>query len=355
MSCFLHRVPPALGALAALLLCATFAPARAGSPEEDWQAVTALDAGPQQQFRSAQEARGGAATHVARQEKLLRAFLAAHPTDSRVLEARLRLSRALQIRADMERSAPLRAEAKRMLDQVDLKGLTEDQRAALDFAKVSFLMRAFRTPTPAQRDELLSAARRFQSDHPLDRRVAPLLAEVARAFDAQPRTKRALLLDAQAIGTDPELKSAIADDLKRLDFLGGTVPLQFTSIQGQAFDIAQVRGKIVVLVFFAEWSPPSMMALVSLQKELASLPKGQAQIVGISLDENREALEEVMKVQGITWPVAFDGKGWQGPLVRSLGINTLPTVWLFDRQGRLQSLGAVESTAGQVRQLLQSR
>ncbi len=349
------RLPLSLCTALTLLLCAAGPSTCGAAAADEWQAIVALDAGPQQQFRAAQEARAGAATHVARQEKVLRAFLAAYPQDPHALEARLRLARALQIRADLERSAPLRSEAKRLLDQIDPRSLSADQSASVGFAKVSLLMRSFRTPTPAQRDELLSAARAFQRDHPDDRRVAPLLAEVARAFDLLPRMKRALLLDAQALTTDAELKGAIADDLKRLDLLGQTVPLRFDSVQGQPFDLEQARGRVVVLTFFAEWSPPSMLTLLAVQKAVAGFPNDKVQPVGVSLDEDRQALADVLKEQAIAWPVAFDGKGWQSPLVRSLGINALPTVWLFDKQGRLRSLNAVESAAGQVQQLIDER
>ena len=54
----------------------------------------------------------------------------------------------------------------------------------------------------------------------------------------------------------------------------------------------------------------------------------------------------------MTWPVACDGKGWESPLVRGLGINALPTVWLLDAHGRLRSLNALESAVAQARQLL---
>ena len=58
-----------------------------------------------------------------------------------------------------------------------------------------------------------------------------------------------------------------------------------------------------------------------------------------------------LKARGITWPVAFDGKSWEGELVRSLGINALPTVWLLDKRGRLRVLNASAGTAELLRQL----
>ena len=50
-----------------------------------------------------------------------------------------------------------------------------------------------------------------------------------------------------------------------------------------------------------------------------------------------------------------DGKGWESPVVRDLGINGLPTVWLLDGKGRLRSLNALEGAAGKARQLFTDR
>ena len=93
------------------------------------------------------------------------------------------------------------------------------------------------------------------------------------------------------------------------------------------------RGRPLLVVFFADFSPPSTEALTRLQRVLGELPKDSVAAMGVSLDAKREALDEVIKSTSLTWPIAFDGKSWDGELVRSLGINALPTVWLCDKQG----------------------
>lgn len=330
--------------------------ALAGDAGDDWDEIVALDAGPQQQQqpRSAQDAGAMVVAHLDRQEKALRGFLAAHPQDAHVFEGRLRLARLLQIRADFENSGKLRLEAKQLLDELE-KTATPEQRPELDFAKVARLMRSLRRPSEAQCEELLKAAREFQAAHPSDRRLAALLTEVSTLFDAQPKTKEALLADAQALATDEELKGRIADDLKRVRLLGNEVPLNFTCVQGREIKAEDLRGRPVFVIFFAEFSPPSTAALATLQRAVAELPKGVVRVVGIDLDEKRETLAALMKTRGIAWPVAFDGKSWQSPLVRDLGINALPTVWLLDARGRLRSLNALDGAAAKARQLLQER
>lgn len=332
----------------------SFAPARAGDAETDWQAIAALDAGPQQQPQTAEAAQVIVLAHLNRQELALRAFLAAYPDDFHVFEARLRLGRLLQIRGDLEDSDKKRAEGKKMFETLE-KTATPEQRAELDFSKVTRLMRNLRQVTSARREELLVAARKFESEHPADRRLAALLAEVATLFDAQPKTKEALLMDAQPLAADPELKARIADDLKRVRRLGEEVPLNAASVQGREIKLADYRGKPVLLVFFAGLSQPSLAAVASVQRAVAELPAGTVQVVGVSLDERRETLVAAIKARALTWPVAFDGQSWESPLVRELGINALPTVWLLDLRGRLRSLNALDNTAAQVRKLLREK
>jgi len=328
--------------------------ARAGDVESDWRDITVLDAGPQEHPATTQEAQVTVLNHLVRQEKALRAFLIAHPQDEHAFEAWLRLSRVFQFRGEMEGSEKMRTEAQRIIAELE-KTATPPQRTELDFSKITQRMRALHQPTQANREELLALARKFQTDHPDDRRVAALLAEVATLFDAQPKTKEALLEDAQITAADPDLKNRIADDLKRLRLLGEVVPLHFTSLQGKEINIEDFHGKPLILLFFAEFSQPSTKAIGEVQRDLTALPKGGVEVVGVSLDKKPELLAGVVKAHGLTWPIEFDGKGWESPTVRSLGVNALPTVWLIDQQGRLRSLNGLENLVAKVRQLLAER
>jgi peroxiredoxin len=254
----------------------------------------------------------------------------------------------------MEGSEKMRTEGRNILAELE-KTATPAQRTELDFSKITQRMRAVRQATQATREELLALARKFQADHPDDRRVPSLFAEVATLFDAQPKTKEALLEAALSLATDPDLKSRVTDDLKRVRMLGEIVPLHFTSVQGKEVDLEDFHGKPVILLFFAEFSVPSTRAISEVQRDLGELPKGSVEVVGVSLDKKLEELEGVIREHGLTWPLKFDGDGWESPAVRSLGINALPTVWLIDQKGRLRSLNALENLVAKVKQLLAER
>ncbi|MEP6671743.1 MAG: TlpA disulfide reductase family protein [Chthoniobacter sp.] len=342
------------GLIAAAILAGTCAGVLAGTVDEDWQAVVALDAGPGGQPDTAEAAGNLVVSHLARQEKALRAFLTAHPEDTHVFEAQLRLARLLQIRADFEGSEKLRVDSKRMLDALE-KTATPEQLPELKFAKLARMMRSLTRTDPAAREELLTATRRFQTEYPTDRRLAALLTEVATLFDTQPKLKEALLDDARAIATNPDLKARIADDLRRVHLVGQEVPLSFTSVQGQEISIAGLAGRPVFVIFFAQSSPPAMAALGKLQQEVGQLPQGSIRVVGVALDIKRETVMDLLKTRGITWPIAWDGKGWTSPLVRGLGINAVPTVWLLDSHGRLRALNGLDGAANQARQLMREK
>jgi hypothetical protein len=325
--------------------------AAAATADEEWDALVALDAGPARAGKDAAGARTVALAHLDKQESALRGFIARYPENPRAWEARLRLARLLQLRANLSGDDKTLPEAIRLLDDLE-KTATAEQRPEIDFARVTHFMRSLRNPARAEREKLLSLAQRFQTEHPTDRRVGALLAEVATLYETQPATMRKLLTDARALATDQTLIAQINDDLKRVGLVGETVPLRFTTVQGTLFDLQQCRGSVVLVVFFAVWSAESVTALDRIRVATSKLSRSSVRIIGISLDARREPLVALINARNLTWPVAFDGKGWESPIVRSLGINTLPAAWLFDQRGRLRSLNALEGTAGQIKQLL---
>jgi peroxiredoxin len=134
------------------------------------------------------------------------------------------------------------------------------------------------------------------------------------------------------------VQARIQDDLKRLAFLGQPVEIRGTSVTGGTMDIANLRGSVVLVYFFASWSAPSVLQLDQLETLRKAYEKDGLAVVGVNLDSSREALEKTMKDRGIEWTVLFDGKGWKSPLVRTLGINSIPALWIFDRHGNLRTL-----------------
>ena len=337
----------------ALFLCT--ASLVAGDARDEWTAITALDMGPGVVPKTAAEACAISLAHTEKQEKALRAFLAEHSADVNAFEAMLRLARVLDLRAEMK-SEPQAAEVMTILEKAGQLTTTVARQTEFEFALLSRRMRKWRNlrPPVGERRAVLEQARQFESAHPGERRIAWLLAEIAALFDFEPATKESLLLRAKKLTKDPDLTAQITDDLRRLAFLGKPLPLRFTAIDGRRVDVKAWQGKVIGIVFFATWSAPSKTAISELRRAIEA-QGGGAEIAAISLDADRADLEKFLSAQGITFPVAWDGKSWEGPLMQALGINSVPTTWLLDTKGVLRSLDALEDPAGQIRRLLGGR
>jgi peroxiredoxin len=80
-------------------------------------------------------------------------------------------------------------------------------------------------------------------------------------------------------------------------------------------------------------------------------PKG-FEIVGISFDEDKDALQKFVAKQKVPWPQYFDGKGWQNKYGQQFGINSIPAMWLVDKNGNLRDTNARGDLAGKVEKLL---
>jgi len=59
------------------------------------------------------------------------------------------------------------------------------------------------------------------------------------------------------------------------------------------------------------------------------------EIVGISLDQQREALDQFLKTRKMPWPQYFDGKGWENEIARKHGITSIPATFLIGKDGAI--------------------
>ncbi len=115
------------------------------------------------------------------------------------------------------------------------------------------------------------------------------------------------------------------------------VELKFTAVDGKEVDLAKMRGKVVLIDFWATWCGPCVAELPNVLKAYEKLhPKG-FEIIGISLDQDKAKLESFVKEKGMTWTQYFDGKGWQNDISARFGIQSIPAMWLVDKKGMLVS------------------
>ena len=128
--------------------------------------------------------------------------------------------------------------------------------------------------------------------------------------------------------------------------------IQFTAVDGREVDLAKLHGKVVLIDFWATWCPPCRGEVPNVVEAYKKFHDKGFEIIGISLDKNKEALVEFTKKNGMIWPQYFDGKGWENAISKKNGIDSIPAMWLLDKEGRVVTTDAREDLAGQVEKLL---
>ena len=104
---------------------------------------------------------------------------------------------------------------------------------------------------------------------------------------------------------------------------------------GASFDIKELRGKFVLVDFWASWCGPCRKAFPEL-KELYDTLKGKDfVIIGISLDKNKDQWKAALSKEGLPWKQLIDEKGFNGQLALYYDIEAVPTGFLLDKEGRI--------------------
>ncbi len=118
---------------------------------------------------------------------------------------------------------------------------------------------------------------------------------------------------------------------------GETLELSFTALDGQAINLKDFEGKVVVIDFWATWCGPCVGEIPHLLAAYQKYHTKGLEVIGISLDHDKDKLLAFLQQNAMTWPQYFDGKGWNNAISKSYGINSIPRLWLIDKKGRLAS------------------
>jgi thiol-disulfide isomerase/thioredoxin len=117
---------------------------------------------------------------------------------------------------------------------------------------------------------------------------------------------------------------------------GKTLPgFSETDLDGKPLASASFKGKVLLIDFWATWCPPCRAELpnvIAIYKKYH--PQG-FEIIGVSLDSDKDKLTSFIKEQDLAWPQYFDGQGWSNKLAAKYGVEAIPYTILVDGNGKI--------------------
>jgi len=210
-------------------------------------------------------------------------------------------------------------------------------------------------------DEAYAAAMKASPKSPMRWTAAVFNAEAEKVrviIGAAPVENITAELEAlvQADDADSQDKAAAEKMLKSLkataELKSKPLDMKFTAVDGREVDLAKMRGKVVLIDFWATWCGPCVQELPNVLKAYKEFHQKDFEIVGISLDSDKVKLESFVKDKGMDWPQFFDGKGWKNEIATTYEIHSIPAMWLIDQKGMVVDTAARAGLEEKVAKLL---
>jgi cytochrome c biogenesis protein CcmG, thiol:disulfide interchange protein DsbE len=104
------------------------------------------------------------------------------------------------------------------------------------------------------------------------------------------------------------------------------------TLDGKAMHLSDLRGKVVVLNFWATWCPPCVDETPSLSELQTRIAPMGGTVLGVSMDEDEQAYEHFVQAYNVGYPTYRDTTK---KLASEYGTAMYPETYIIDRQGRI--------------------
>jgi thiol-disulfide isomerase/thioredoxin len=156
---------------------------------------------------------------------------------------------------------------------------------------------------------------------------------------------------AVAVGAEAPAKPVAAESMPSSDPIFAAVLADF---DGQPVALAELKGKVVVLNFWATWCTPCRTEIPHLEEGHRKYGPRGVMFIGAAIEDNADSVRDFVKAYGITYPVAMAGKDKGITLLQAINnkIAGLPYTVVLDRQGNVVAAKRGILTPARLQQIL---
>ena len=235
-----------------------------------------------------------------------------------------------------------------MADQIITETPESELAAMAYYAKITSHLNVERDGSendPSINRRLFDWTKKFAERFPKEQRVSTVLFQIGQNAegDGQADTAKEIfkfLLDRRP---EPKLAAQVQDSLRKLEMLGKPLAIAGPTLKGGKINIEKLKGKVVLVDFWATWCGPCVAELPNVQKVYEKYHGRGFEIIAVSFDNSRKPLEKFVADHKLRWAQIFFDKegqqGWTNPLGRQYGIDAIPATFLVNREGNLAKIG----------------
>lgn len=230
---------------------------------------------------------------------------------------------------------------KQMRDKQAKDPAGEELAAYIDFrvlmTEYGTAVRSAKSDFPTVQKQWLENLEKFVKDHPKSQDTSEALLQLGIAQEFAGQEDEAKSWYSKIVEDFPRSAAAVKAQgaRNRLNCVGKTIPLSGSTADGRSVNLVQYRGRVVVVQYWSTNCEPCKADMVQLREVLAKYKRDGFEVLGVNLDSRKADLVAFLRAHKYPWPQIFEEGGLDSPMANSMGILTLPTMLLIDKQGKV--------------------
>ncbi|KAA6184811.1 TlpA family protein disulfide reductase [Thiohalocapsa marina] len=126
--------------------------------------------------------------------------------------------------------------------------------------------------------------------------------------------------------------AAAAEPLQPVDGTPVAAGFELIATDGETYRLQDLRGKTLIVNFWATWCPPCLAEMPSLQRAWEQVRDEEILVLAINVGEDQAAIERFTERMPLTFPLPMDP---DSGTVQAWPVRGLPTTFVVDPDGRL--------------------